>query len=363
MGVRLVKPGKTKRSAGASSAAKSSRVYVIGAGFSAGLGFPMTNDLLVRVWDRLEADLRKRLKLIIQFHYPEFDEARRTTFPELEPLLSAMEANRLLFDHTRKVRGKFVPEDIEKASNGLLWHVAQWFDELHAAVRSDHASTDWLDKFAKEVLKRKSTIISFNWDLVLDELLLNHHTIREQYGFGDEPDAPMLLKPHGSLNWFNEKQAGFLSGEKVMELANDNAKRTYAFTKFRSPRSSHGRRYDPLIVPPHYMKRFDQPGFEKVWNACVAKLSKAAEVVFIGYSQPPSDFHARFMLRCAFHNTADGVIVGPKKRDKASGPPSVAVVNPDQSSARRIESATTPASSFEWIPSTARTWVESDKFP
>jgi hypothetical protein len=50
----------------------------------------------------------------------------------------------------------------------------------------------------------------------LDELLLNADTIREQYGFGDEPDAPMLLKRHGSLNWFNEKQAAFIKGEKVV---------------------------------------------------------------------------------------------------------------------------------------------------
>lgn len=342
---------------------KPSRVYVIGAGFSAGLGFPMTNDLLLKVWDRLEPDLRERLTLIIKFHHPEFDPRRRTSFPELEPLLSAMEANRVLFNHTRKVPGNFRPEDIEEVSNGLLWHVAHWFDELHVDVRADTAATCWLRDFVSEVRERKSTIVSFNWDLVLDELLLNADSIREQYGFGDEPDAPMLLKPHGSLNWFNEKQAAFIKNEKVVELAQSDSKGTWAFTEFRSPLSKRGRRYDPLIVPPHYMKRFDQPGFQKVWNACVAKLSTASEVVFIGYSQPPSDFHARFMLRCAFHNRVDGVIVGPKKRSKPSGPPAVTVVNPDQPSARRIEAATTPAASFEWIPSTARAWVESDEFP
>lgn len=336
---------------------------MIGAGFSAGLGFPTTNDLLLKVWDRLQPDLRNRLTLIIKFHHPEFDPRRRTSFPELEPLLSAMEANRVLFNHTRKVTGNFRPEDIEEVSNGLLWHVAQWFDELHADVRPDTAATRWLKDFVGEVRKRKSTIISFNWDLVLDKLLLKADSIEEQYGFRNEPDAPMLLKPHGSLNWFNEKQAALIKDEKVVELARSGSKGTWAFTEFRSPRSKKGRRYDPLIVPPHYMKQFDQPGFEKVWNACVTKLSTASDVVFIGYSQPPSDFHARFMLRCAFHNTVDGVIVSPKKRSKPSGPPAVTVINPDQPSARRIEAATTPAASFEWIPFTAREWVESDKFP
>jgi hypothetical protein len=346
-----------------SSKKKSSRVYVIGAGFSAGLGFPMTNDLLLKVWGRLDPDLRKRLTRIIKFHHPEFNPKRRTSFPELEPLLSAMEANRELFNHTRKVTGNFRPKDIIKTSNGLLWHVAQWFDEIHQGARADTGAQAWLSKFARHVKKENSAIISFNWDLVLDELLLDPGTIDDQYGFGAEPDAPMLLKPHGSLNWFSEAQAAFIKDEKVVKLAGSSSKGTWAFTEFRAPRSKKGRKYDPLIVPPHYMKRFNQPGFQNVWNACVTKLSTASEVVFIGYSQPPSDFHARFMLRCAFHNTVDGLIVAPNKRGKPAGPPAVTVVNPDQTSALRIEAATTPAASFEWIPSTARAWIESDEFP
>jgi len=212
-----------------------SRVYVIGAGFSAGLGFPMTNDLLLKVWDRLESQLRKRLTLIIKFHHPEFDPRRKTSYPELEPLLSAMEANRVLFYHTRKATGNFRPEDIEEVSNGLLWHVAKWFDELHAVVRADTV-TSWLKDFAGEVTSRKSTIISFNWDLVLDELLLEADTIREQYGFGDEPDGPMLFKPHGSLNWFNETQAAHIKDQRIVKLAGTESKGTFAFTEFRSPR-------------------------------------------------------------------------------------------------------------------------------
>src|ERR1035437_8136371 len=97
-----------------------SRVYVVGAGFSAGLGFPMTNDLLVRVWAKLEAPLRDKLINIIQFHHPEFDPNRATTFPELEPLLSSMEANLELFHHTRKATGNFKPKDIREATEGLL---------------------------------------------------------------------------------------------------------------------------------------------------------------------------------------------------------------------------------------------------
>jgi hypothetical protein len=320
----------------------------------------MTNDLLVKVWDRLEAPLRKKLTAIIQFHHPEFDPTRATTFPELEPLLSSMEANRELFHHTRKATGNFRPKDIQEVTEGLLWHVAQWFEIIHEGVRT--GPNTWVQKFAKAVRQDRSTIISFNWDLVLDELLLEEVRSPSQYGFEGSGEGPILLKPHGSLNWFDEKQAGRLKDSFKIPLATSGKHATYAFTRFRSPKSKKGNRYQPLIVPPHYMKRFDRPGFKEVWNACVSKLSTAREVIFIGYSLPPSDFHARFMLRCAFHNTTDGVIVAPRQRGKPVGPPSVTVVNPDQTSARRIESATTPNASFKWRPSTAQDWVQEETF-
>lgn len=343
-----------------SKLADPSRVCVVGAGFSAGLGFPMTNDLLVKVWAKLEASLRDKLINIIRFHHPEFDPRRATTFPELESLLSSMEANRELFHHTRNAIGNFTLKDIGEATEGLLWHVAQWFEQIHKEVRT--GPDTWVQKFAEGVTRNRSTIISFNWDLVLDELILREVKSPSQYGFDNVGKGPTLLKPHGSLNWFDEKQARRLKSSFKVTLATANSQATYAFTRFRSPRSKRGNRYQPLIVPAHYMKRFDQPGFKEIWNACVSKLSAARDIVFIGYSLPPSDFHARFMLRCAFHNRTDGVIVGPGRRGAPSGPPAVTVVNPDRQSAQRIESATTPHGSFEWHPSTAREWIENTDF-
>jgi hypothetical protein len=63
-------------------------VYVLGAGFSGGLGYPLTNNLLVDVWDRLEDEPKDRLRRIIEFHHPAFDQNRKTTFPDIEQLLS-----------------------------------------------------------------------------------------------------------------------------------------------------------------------------------------------------------------------------------------------------------------------------------
>jgi hypothetical protein len=166
------------------------RVFVIGAGFSAGLGYPMTNDLLVKVWNRLDKEFRSKLVRIITFHHPEFDENRLTTFPELEPLLSEMQANRQLFGHTRVATGKFSPSDVRKATDELLWHVAKWFDEIHAGVKT--TAYPWLKQFCEIVRDNRSTIVSFNWDLVLDEQLLEEVRGAEQYGFTLSLQGPLL---------------------------------------------------------------------------------------------------------------------------------------------------------------------------
>ena len=76
----------------------SGTVYVIGAGFSAGLGYPLTSDLLVRLWDRLNADLKKRLRNVIEFHHPGFSPTRFSSFPNVEQLLSEIRVNQELFD-------------------------------------------------------------------------------------------------------------------------------------------------------------------------------------------------------------------------------------------------------------------------
>lgn len=47
-----------------------SRVYVVGAGFSAGLGFPLTNELLALALARMHVGERDLIVKIIEFHFP-----------------------------------------------------------------------------------------------------------------------------------------------------------------------------------------------------------------------------------------------------------------------------------------------------
>jgi hypothetical protein len=75
------------------TAKKRDCVYVIGAGFSAGLGYPLTHDLLVRLWGRPDKSFMKSLEKVIKFHHSYFDRNRFTTFPNVEQLLTEILIN------------------------------------------------------------------------------------------------------------------------------------------------------------------------------------------------------------------------------------------------------------------------------
>jgi len=66
-------------------------VYVVGAGLSAGLGFPTVAGLLPGLWDRIgAAGLADDLGKVIRFHHPDFNPSLPDTYPNIERLLSEM---------------------------------------------------------------------------------------------------------------------------------------------------------------------------------------------------------------------------------------------------------------------------------
>jgi hypothetical protein len=164
-------------------------------------------------------------------------------------------------------------------------------------------------------------------------LLFGSSLSPESYGFSaNMTEHPVLLKPHGSLNWFGDSQGRFLREDKKTQLFPltrpfKTKDRIYAFREFRAPKSKHDRIYTSFIIPPILLKRFEKKVFETLWKNCVSALSTASNVVFLGYSMPPADLHAQFIIRCGFDNQTQGELT---KRGNArpTGPAKVIIVNP-----------------------------------
>jgi hypothetical protein len=313
-------------------------VYVVGAGLSAGLGFPTVANLLPALWPRLaKSGIAAEIADVIRFHHPDFNAARNETFPTIERLLSEIKANLDLFDSTRPSVGGFTRDDLMQRRSNLLAAVASWFHELKRAALN--AKPAWLTHLAEAMRAQDANIISFNWDLVLDELLFGPNLDKSSYGFDRRKKGPRLIKPHGSLNWYRGNVAGPLKESRKFKLAGTGANETFAFRPLRAPISKRGRRYEPLIVPPEYGKQFDGPLFQRLWQESVRVLSTATEVRFLGYSMAEADFHARFVLRCGFFGQEDGELRDDGSRAEPTGRAKVVIVDPSDEPFARIHEA------------------------
>ena len=86
------------------------RVYVIGAGFSEGLGYPLMKDILARLWDYVDDhEFKRRMVRVMKFYYPNL---RGINFPNVEELLSRMVVNEQLLDSSRQYEGEFTKEEL-----------------------------------------------------------------------------------------------------------------------------------------------------------------------------------------------------------------------------------------------------------
>jgi len=312
-------------------------VYIVGAGLSAGLKFPTIGNLLEQIWPRLQqAGLSNELADVIRFHHPSFNPTLPTTFINVEQLLSEMKANEQLFASSRPATGSFTSVQLEHRRQSFLLEMADWFHELQATVSKNPPA--WLAKLVDRMTQEHAQIISFNWDLVLDEMLFGNSLCRRSYGLDGGPSTVRLLKPHGSLNWFEEASGRHLKAAKKFRLSGTKPGRVYALKPYRAPTSSR-RNYMPLIVPPVLNKEFEGPLFQHLWQETVSMLSTASEVRFVGYSLPQADFHARFILRCGFHNQEHGELDAKGRRRTATGRAMVTIVDSEPSVAPRIEDA------------------------
>jgi len=307
--------------------ADKSIVYVIGAGLSAGLGFPTISNLLPSIWKRLEnAGVAVDLGRIIRFHHPEFNPSSMETFPDIEQLLSEMQANSLLFDSSRPATGAFTASKLDTQRKLLLQELAAWFHELQ--VKALENCPTWLTVLAENMKKEKAQIISFNWDLVLDEILFGEKLGPSSYGLGIYRNRARLIKPHGSLNWYESHTGQHLKADRKFRLWGKGKEKIFAFKEYRAPKSKR-REYMPLIIPPIYQKTFERELFKYLWQETVSVLSTATEVRFLGYSLPTADFHARFIMRCGFHNQESGALLEDGERAVPTGRAKVLVVDPD----------------------------------
>lgn len=149
--------------------------------------------------------------------------------------------------------------------------------------------------FCTSVPKMRNTVISFNYDTLLEDalyklrvpysyrLLLNgadYHRSAAHIGAAlANPSAMHILKLHGSVNWGIKRRS---STEFDLSVYSD-------YNKLLAD-DRH-----PYLLPPTWRKVF-AGALASVWNGALEAITEATRIIIIGFSMPTTDIHFKYLL-------------------------------------------------------------------
>jgi hypothetical protein len=196
------------------------------------------------------------------------------------------------------------------------------------------------DSLAEQVDRTQDTVISYNYDLLVDHALWKVKkassddygvafngavdgapgpSVREEYirepkiqpGCQEAREGVPVLKLHGSLNWLGLEHANLVKRElEVFYLPaaiNISVPRDFWWTGFGSLRPADGSndisqsgRLRPIIVPPAFAKdAWRISPMAKLWLKAQVALQGCDRAVIIGLSLREADYQTRWLLRSA----------------------------------------------------------------
>lgn len=311
----------------------SGTVVVLGAGATRGASFvksgfgcqpPLNADFFTQL-QRVAAGkhqgvVAEVLRDVVALYGPNFDLTLEQYFTQLETLMEMTKLVDLKRPRYPESRLEGMRRQLLNAVSAVLEESAD-VTKLNSKARLEPCG---YHRALAEALHPRDTIISFNYDCVVDHALRTHGpgkwSARHGYGFSPPDrveghelwsalDAPSgenssinLLKLHGSLNFF--------------PFASDDDEPIRL--RERPYRQTGSEVYE--IIPPELAKRIgDRPVFITLWRRAERAIRLASTVVLIGFSFTPTDTHVDSFFRMALagNNKLRRLIVAnPSKTDR-----------------------------------------------
>jgi len=261
----------------------SGTVYVIGAGFSRGVGIPASKEL---VSDKEFKYLKEKLKDNSNFvskiqnlqSYVQYRIENRYCEKNVESVLNHLATAKYLDMESMTEKSNYSADDI---FDDLLWYIARIIREKISDI--NNKIPDEYNSFLHSVYDNGESIITFNYDILLETILVSMgHGYR--YGIDEQrnENEQLILKLHGSLNWGKCKKCGPVDVyQNILTFEKDS--------KVSCPICKHDI-ISPLLVPPviykdsYYNDQFFGPLVRESWSLANEVLSQAKRIVFIGFS-------------------------------------------------------------------------------
>ncbi len=317
------------------------RVFLFGAGVSACCGIAVARTLLRECLSDLQQEDAAKVGVVhdlLIYLYPGFDPELKN-YPNIEDFLNLLQMAKT-FNSEEFIESSLWPvPKLELAESIVLKAVTDYLWHKTMAV----SSISILDRFMWEYLRYTDTVITFNWDITLENALTRRpgdFDIFYRYRRDRQRKHISLLKPHGSIDWYRTSQLPRRAAKEAWKLDKEYVVFPYSdFSEYPSVRT-----LQPLIVPPVASKEFGADFLKATWRGVYRAISDATELTIIGYSLPKEDQFARLVLRRAIRSNMN------KQRKGGKRPLHLTVVNPDESVAVTFSQLATSKIKVEFLP-------------
>jgi hypothetical protein len=273
-----------------------STVYILGAGASRHVGYPLISDMGRESLEWMAAYPNGYFLATSEFLSDRFGKT-----PNIEDVITELESS------IRSLTNSTVPEEksqrmrLGNARGQYLTALREWFREIHLRPATAYA------KFADAVIQAGDTVLTFNYDDSLERELrrAGKWDLSRGYGFAlgaERPSPVLVLKPHGSINWFASLFNGITSG--AVQIDPDDVlghqpvihKADVEFlgcTDFTGHLYKGGGALASMILPGRNKEPFYwEPFFDHLWAQAEYALKRADKVVVCGYGMFSADQRA-----------------------------------------------------------------------
>lgn len=304
-------------------------VYVLGAGFSIEAGAPSQEKIVSKIFEIHEREPiffgEKKIAKFKSFlqNTLNISENYQKTIP-LEDIFTPLDsciANNISFRNV-DVEGLKKSRQLVFELIGLtLQYILQYSNKEYIDIFSKY-----LVQESKKRLQSKQdfiSIISTNWDILLDNSIYNEISNQGDLGVVDyccyissydkldntvKPGLEILgnggfntklLKLHGSLNWLQCPKCQRIYVKFNQKIAMN------PFYGINKPRCRHcdenfyktkAHNLQANLIMPTFLKDLSNPQYKIIWQNAGIELSEAKKIIFIGYSLPQADFEMRQLL-------------------------------------------------------------------
>lgn len=306
------------------------RLFIFGAGATRGASFvdvesnpclpPLDSDFFTQLQRIKNSKHSSTIELVLQNTVELFGVNFQLT---LENLFSTIENMRRMIKMAGERRG-FKKEDLDKMRKILLQALAAVLEESLTKKGSSLQVQEckYHEYLIKEVIQPKDSLISFNYDCLLDYVLKKYGNEKwnPHYGYGFQLRGEESgIK--GDDCWCPEKPAQKDKTVKFYKLHGslhfkfDN-KKTVRLKKKPYTKQNGDLLFD--IIPPEVYKDLEKTPYKNLWKKAGQAIYKANIIVIIGYSFPITDLHSRTLFQVNIHkdNLKKIVIVNPDKQSR-----------------------------------------------